>query len=299
MTVAFPYRVPSDAAVQAGAWLLKRGDRFVPAPALIADWDSATELSLTREVALKIETLAAETGLQRDTLKLDVVVQWRVSDSLLTGLGCRHVVTGDTTAVDLGVTLPGRVLGGSLTLSTSLMLHCDVQAPVGPYARLAGSVLWRDAVKRIRLRGSASRLPITKVDFKQLRIDQTAPWFIRIDGDLTSPAMGAIQLLLNTRREDVSSLLEGESGDESAREAVHSALYVAVGRALIERALIDVDLDDDDSFEDEELGAVLLAQVRLRFPGRNLDELRALRHSEPARFNALVEGRYGLFRGSG
>jgi hypothetical protein len=298
MTVALPYKVPDETAVRAGAWLLRRGEAFAPVPPMLPDWDCTTDLTLRREVVVDRDAVADQTGLPAD-VELEVVVQWRVSDSLLSGVAFRRSLTEGSTGVDVEFTLPGRELGGTLTLSTSLLLRSDGPVTDGPIARHAGSVLWRDPVKRIRLAGEASRLPVTKVDFKAHGLDENAPWFVQIVGSPESPAMGAVQLLLNTRRDDVLELLESRTEHEVAARAVRSALYAAVGRALIEHAiaLSDDELTDDAEYDDDALGAVLLAQLRLRFRGRTLSDLRALRENEPARFSALTDGRYGLLDG--
>ena len=45
------------------------------------------------------------------------------------------------------------------------------------------------------------------------------------------------------------------------------------------------------------LALCVLGQVRLRFPGRTLSDLRALRENEPAVFTAMIDGKYGLLEG--
>jgi hypothetical protein len=296
LSIAFPYRTPSNDAVQPGAWLMRRRDDFVPVPPMMPDWDSSTDLTFRREVVVDRLVFAEETGLSSDDLHLELVVQWRVSDSLLTGIAFRAGIGEASTSVNAEFTLQGRLLGGTLQLTSAIMLRDSIDDNAGPTARHAGSILWRDSAKRVRLTGEASRLPITKVDFRNHQIDQSAPWAVRIDGDLENPAMGAIQLLLNVRRDDVIELLESRTEHEIAARAIRSALYVAVGRALLERAILDEDLTDDAEYADDTLGAVLLGQLHLRFPGRTLTDLRALRENEPARFSAWVEGKYGLFK---
>jgi hypothetical protein len=294
VSLAFPYRTPSDEAVQAGAWLLLRNDKYSPVPPLLSEWDCGTDLSFRREIVLDRFAFADETGLAENEMRLELIVQWRVSDSLLTGIAYRAALEAGATSVTADFTLRGRELGGTLQLTTAILLSASQSKRDGPVARHVGSILWR-SVKRVRLTGDASRLPITKVDFKQQGLDEFAPWTVQIVGDVETPAMGAVQLLLNTRRDDVIHLLEGRTEHDDAARAVRSALYVAVGRALLEYAVLDEDLSEDAEYDDDMLGSVLLGQLRLRFPGRSLGELRALRENEPARFSALVDGRYRLF----
>lgn len=293
MTIAFPYRVPSGASVQPGAWLLVRGERPVPVPPLLPDWDCGTNLDFSREIVLDLEHLLAETGLPGEAADLEVVVQWRVSDSLLTGTAFRSRVTAASTSVPVEISLEGRQLGGTLSLITSLLLATNIAGVSGPRAALAGSVLWRDE-KKVRLTGDASRLPIAVVDFRTHRRDPVAPWSVVIEGPLDAPAMGTIQLLLNSRRADIVSLVEG-NGDPAVARAVRSALYVAVGRALVEHALLEDELSDDAQFDDDTLGSVLLGTVSGRFD-RTLDELRTLRAQEPEAFTSLIDGKLGLLQ---
>ncbi len=297
MSVAFPYRVATDVSVRPGPWLLRLADERVPVPPLMLDWDCATDLTFEREVVVDREAFVDQAGLGDPKAPLALIVQWRASDSALTGVVFNEAIT-DRATIAITFTLSGRNLGGTLTLATAILLgDTPTQAGSGPVATHAGSVLWRDSPKKVRLTGEASRLPITVVDFRQHRLDPTAPWAVRVEGPLDGPAMGAIQLLLNSRRQDVIDLVESRDSSDGAPPAVKSALYTAVGRALVEHALCEPDLGDDDAFEDDALGRVLLGQVRLRFPDHSLSDLRTLRANEPEAFSALVDGRFGLFVG--
>jgi hypothetical protein len=279
--------------------LLQIDGRYVPVPALLPAWDCETDLNFAREINVDRATLAREADLVPSEIRLELIVQWRVSDSLLSGVAFRHPIDEESTStVHISFTLDGRSLGATLGLTTLVILRNALPTGGGPSAALAGSVLWRDSTKKVRLTGDASRLPITVVDFLHERRDQSAPWAVHIDGPLEAPAMGAVQLLLNSRRTDVVSLIEGESSDPGLSKVVRSALYVAVGRAMVEHALADDELLDDAEYDDETLGGVLLGLVKSRFGGRTLSDLRNLREQEPGAFSALIDGRFGLFDGA-
>ena len=132
----------------------------------LTSWDYSTDLTFRREVVIDQGVFDDETGLARGDAVLELVIQWRVSTTMLTGIAYRKELTDDSTLIAAEFALNGYDLGGTLLLTTVIMLRDSLIGQNGPVARHAGSLLWRDAVKRVRLTGDASRLPITKVELQ-------------------------------------------------------------------------------------------------------------------------------------
>jgi hypothetical protein len=290
MPDAGPYVVPSPEAISLGAWTMTSPQGEQALPEWLPYWDVSQALRVRRQLEIDLPRIRSEANLADDApLRLSVVFASDFESDLW-----------DTTLrdgsgkvpVDLDVALAGHLLGGTVSLVTSLVLAEPSAPSAGPVAWRRGSILWQD-IKKVRLYGESSQFPLMDVDFAAAQLDPAAPWFVQLGSDLDLPAMGSICLLLNERFPLVLTAARDFAADRPELAAIRSMLYVSVGRVLVETALGHDDLEED--WPEDSLGAVLRAVVRSRF-APSIEELRILRDQDPAVWAAMLDGAFGLLR---
>jgi hypothetical protein len=105
--------------------------------------------------------------------------------------------------------------------------------------------------------------------------------------------MGSLQLLVNAGAYRVVEALTEDDGEREDLAAIRSVVYADVGRQLVEHALTYEELERE--WPEESLGAVLQALIRTRFT-ESVGELRRMRDSDPAGWNAKVSAAFNLLR---
>lgn len=290
-----PYRCPDEGSVRPGPWTLRTGDVRNALPDVIATWDYQATLHLERRIEVDIEKVLEQTGLGEHA-PLALGVLWTANPSALRGAPARVPLRGRSGDVEVVVTasLDGRLLGGTLEIETALFLERALEKSPRPRAWRAGSVLWRDTAK-CRLQGDAPLFPIAVVDFSALGHDPRAPWFVEVGNDLDALALSSVQLLVNTRAEEVVEALENAADPSDHHAAVLSAMYYDTGRTLLESALSREDLQPGRDFEEETLGDVLSGLLVQLFPRYDLTALRRLRGQDPPRWASEVAAALALF----
>jgi hypothetical protein len=286
----YPYSLASDEAVRAGAWTIDLGAGRGAVPEWLENWDLSQELEVERQIEVATDRVLADTGLDRDA-KLALTVTFESAfDDGVTRLPL--AATGGVQHVGLQASVAGRDLAGTVSLVTSLILAEERRRPKVPAPWRRGSVLWRD-VKKVRLHGDASQLPLTEVDFAEAGLDAAAPWFLDLGGDLDLPAMGSILLLLNERFPLVIEAMKDHTSDRPEFGVIRSVVYADVGRLLAEHALAQDDLEQE--WPDDSLGDVLRSLVKSRF-NASIADLRLMRMRDPVSWNAKAGAALGLLR---
>jgi hypothetical protein len=290
MADALPYLVPAEDAVRAGAWTTEIQGSTSGLPEWLPYWDMSQVLRAGRELEIDVDRVYQESRLPR-ACRLGLAVLF-ISD--LEDKACDVILDEPASTANhrLEVEIPGQLLGGTLVLSTSLVLRDAAAAVDGPVARRRGSILWSD-VKKVRLYGDSSQFPISEVDFAECGLDPAAPWYLEIDGDLELPAMGAIQLLLNSRFPLVTSAARHVGSDRPELAVIRSQLFADVGRTLIEFALARD--EPEVEWPEDSLGIVLRSLLRSRFR-EPTNDLQKLRDHDPAVWAARVAASFGLLR---
>jgi hypothetical protein len=290
MADALPYFVPSEDAIRPGAWTTEIRGSTTGLPEWLPYWDMSQVLHAGRELEIDVDRVYRETRLPR-ACRLGLSVAF-ISD--LEDNACDVTLdgSGGTAHPRLEVEIPGQLLGGTLVLSTSLVLQDAATEVEGPVASRRGSILWSD-LKKVRLYGDASQFPVSEVDFAECGLDPAAPWYLEIDGDLELPAMGAIQLLLNSRFPLVCSAARDVGGDRPELAVIRSQLFADIGRTLTEFALARDEPEHD--WPEDSLGIVLRSLLRSRFREPTKD-LQNLRDQDPAAWAARVAASFGLLR---
>lgn len=284
-----PYLVPSEEAVRAGAWTTEIEGSTSGLPDWLPHWDVSQTLRAGRELEIDLDRVYEESRLPNECrLGLSVVFTSDIEDE---ACGVTFEERG-TVHPQLEVEIPGRLLGSTLQLSTALVLRESGTTDAGPVAHRRGSILWSD-IRRVQLYGDSSQFPITEVDFGECGLDAGAPWFLQIDGDLELPAMGAVQLLLNSRFPLVTEAARHVGGDQPELAVVRSQLFADVGRTLVEFALVHD--EPEREWPEDSLGTVLRSLLLSRFR-EPIGDLHKLRDQDPTVWAAKLAASFGLLR---
>ena len=297
MTRAFPFRRPPGDVVTTGPWSRPAADGREPLPEALADWDYGTTLILHRAVTVDGARARTLAGLAENAA-VDLSVQWHASSSALRGRAWRCAVPAvDAFQAAIAFDLPGADLGGSLELTTSLVLRTPAAGSSAAAPRRPGSVLWSDR-HRVLLQGDNTLFPIATADFHDLPYPTGAGWYLHMDEDLEGAALGSILLLVNERHEVVMRALAAAATPSEADRRVLSVLRTDVLRVLVERALTDEDFTDDIDHPAGSLGSLLTHVLRNTFPAMfTLEALRRERRTSPALFSSRIQETTELLAG--
>jgi hypothetical protein len=271
--------------------LVDLGEGMRPLPEMLATWDYATDLALERIIELDLASVRGGAGLKKDD-PLALGVLWS-SDNHLRGAGSVIRLEGDepVTSVTLNFVLEGWDLGETLSLDTALYLPDDLGVTAARTAFRPGSRLWTQR-KKVRLQGSAPRFPLALVDPVRFGFDDHTPWFLEIRGELDTPVLGGLHLLINENNPVVRTAVESPTRTPEA-DPIMSMLGYDVGRTLLEYALEQDDLGAGP-YDEETLGHVLQALLERVFPGELPSQVRNRRKVDPAGFAADVAASLGL-----
>jgi hypothetical protein len=290
MADAPPYPVPSEEAVRAGAWTTEIDGSTSGLPDWLPHWDVSQTLRAGRDLEIDLDRVYEESRLPDECrLGLSFVFTSELEDE---ACGITFEEARGTVHPRLEIEIPGRLLGSTVLLSTALVLRESARADSGPVAYRRGSILWSD-IRRIQLYGDSSQFPITEVDFSECGLDPAAPWFLQIDGDLELPAMGAIQLLLNSRFRLVTEAARHVGTDRPELAVVRSQLFADVGRTLVEFALAHD--EPEREWPEDSLGTVLRSLLMSRFR-EPIGDLHKLRDQDPTIWAAKLAASFALLR---
>jgi hypothetical protein len=288
---------PSSDAVQAEDWLLNRGGAPERLPPIISDWDYNLDLGLSRTVVVDMARVRRECRLPEDSA-ISLAAVWQASGTALRGVvGMVSLETdmGRQRVVVRGIA-PGREAAGVLTLQTQLLLSKPPATPALLVPSLAGSILWQDAAK-LTLEGGASRFPIEVVDFsKLLWAPAGAGWHLAWNShDLYLPLSASLTLYINADHPPVLAAVKG-TRREPHSDAIRSAIYYDVGRALVRGALnSDEFMEDPDGFPEASLGNAVRNLLHLLFPGDRPEALRSTMRERSEFFDSSLQESMRLF----
>ena len=290
----WPYIRPRH-GISAAPWQLRTPDGVEPLPRELPYWDYNTDVPLSRTLIIDVDAVFEQCGLANDG-QVSVVALWRSTGSGLRTLADRQNLGRGwrTSQVELEFTLTGTDVGGTVTLTTQLLLedHGSTLDPAAP--RRPGSVLWSDE-HYLRLQGDAARFPMDLVDFRKEVYPDRAGWHLKIGRELHAAAMGSILLLINSENKPLAQAVARGTDPRPVDRVVLSAMYADVTRAMIEHALRQPDFDDETDYPDESLGQILRALCRRTFPGERIDELRQRYENSPSLFATDVQGGLRIF----
>lgn len=284
-----PYLLPDTAAVSCGPWNMQRDTGTVGLPPVLPDWDYGTDLKLTREVRVDVERLAREAALPAGA-PFWITVEWAATASQTSGRACRSAVhrAHPTT---LSLHLAGELLGGDLELVTRLVLADDVAGQESFVACHVGDVLFEEAA-RVRLQGTAGRLPTYVVDFSEAGFDRDARWHVELPVALDAPANSAVSLYLNSSDGELVKAATNADSPTPFQRRLLDWMETDLAIRIVEAALRPEWCESIPDYIDEPdtIGAAMAALLNVLFPGESPAELAALRDGEPGRFHSRLQG---------
>jgi hypothetical protein len=249
----YPYFVPPSSALLPIRWQIAAGDAWIDLPEWIEGWDADTNLVMRTIVEIDLTVLRAEAELEANAA-LTLNVSWSSSTSRMTGT----VFTSELAAAvtDVHVELPAERIGGMISLLTTVSLRTDNPSASPGIARFAGSVFLRQET-RVALEGDGAMFPVAVVDFAATPFDANSSWKLEATDDLSAPFLGAFQLLVNTRDEELVKAITSNA-TEGRNDLLVDELEARVAALLVELAFDARDeLDLNSSWAQDSVGEVL------------------------------------------
>lgn len=277
-----PYLVAEPSSVIFGGWRLSTDGEWSQLGEFLSDWDYNTDLRLRGELRVDRDAVLSSTGLGGEA-DLRLSASWRSIDGRVGATAfIRDLPLDEVTLIE--VELPGEQLGPEVDLALRLVLGRDLEAGTPGVARLAGSVLWEDVV-RLALVGTAARFPAVVLDFASCGLDPDASWVLELPDDLSTPVLGGLLLLLNSRDEELVAAVSGrtKASDSTARQ-----LREQVAVQLLDHAVAHAEELLRDQWDEESLASTLLTIGR-RIDG-GLSRLSELRESHQTAYRAALVG---------
>lgn len=248
-----PYLTPSDEVVDMQPWSFLQHGESVPLVSPVEGWVTGTDLSLSRGIVVDLQSLRQECRLP-DGCGLELVVSWRSDASKIQRCVYKRLL--DSSRNEVQVTLSGREIGGTVRISTTLVLAEDLAdpAPGSPHRR--GSILVRD-VYSVTLEGEGSMFPMAVVDFASRPYADLASWFVETSTDLEANFSSVFQVMIN---EHDKALIKAIEADKPTREqqALIDDLSSGVMQVVLELAYA---LKADGELKADEYGESTVGQV--------------------------------------
>ncbi|MGB3286384.1 hypothetical protein [Mycolicibacter algericus] len=249
-----PYLVPAEDVVEMQPWLLLDGGESNPLTSPVDYWVSGTDLELSRGLVADLTQLREQCRLSADT-PLGLTVSWRSDASKIQR--CLMSRPLEESRNEIQVTLPGRQIGGTVQISTTIVLLTDVEVPAVGAPHRRGSVLARDVVS-VTLEGEGSMFPMAVVDFTRRTYDDDASWFVETSTDPGANFSSAFQVMINERDAALIKAIEAEKPTRE-QQALIDELGSGVMQVVLELAYAlkaNGELDRD-AYGDGSVGQVL------------------------------------------
>ena len=218
MRVIRPYLVAPTGSVTLGQWRDDRGEEVVDH----ADFLISAPLRFTNLLEVKTQALMTgvfpETGASLDDFAVTVVV---ASDKTKLRIAALRVPLAQVVPLDVAV--EGMLLGGTVTVTTRIILDRAVEGAVAPEPGEAGSILYEHQ-NVVRVEGAGPQMPSTMVSFRENGWPAPAKWTVGhtrpeelSDESFHEPLVEHLQLWINSDEADFNLLFEGENPDFALR----------------------------------------------------------------------------------
>ena len=290
-TIAPFLTAPQDTVI-ARPWMLQ-DPKAEPLPAILSEWDSATDLRLSRTVSLDVAKIWAACGLAVDD-KIGIAAEWISEGTSLRG--CTAVAATECcrdVELRINVYCSGAELGQALVLRTRLVLlpgRGTAESKVAP--RRVTSILWRDEERTV-LEGQGSRFPMETIDFSQLPgAPPDASWhLVWMAGDLELPLTAATRLYLNVCHPAVIEAVTKAEPDK-AEQIIRRVILWDVARRLVIGVLDNAEYSGDTGgYAPGSLGQAVTSLIDVHL-GESPEGLRALRKTRPAVFESVIQAAF-------
>lgn len=162
------------------------------------DWNDQTDLIVSFELEVDSTELTTGCGFSPNSSpEFSVALLWKSTGSGLHGSSTPKPVHGGINS--LNCELPGALLGEELLLKPTIFLaHNPDPRTFRVSATRKSSRIWQTALK-VRLEGSGSQFPVSKVDFRKSGLEPAdALWKLEISESLDAHFSNAVRLYMNT-----------------------------------------------------------------------------------------------------
>lgn len=289
---ARPYLVPPADTVDADPWIDQLGAPLGPS---VNHWDSATNLTFTRDIVVDADRIRDACQLGSDAT-LTITTAWFSTATRLSGHGdpIELATLPGRLAVTAEIHVPAGRVGATLRLRTRLVLRHN-GAPFSPIAPSdPGSILWSDEHTTL-VEGSAGRFPIAITDFGGSGYPTSAAWALHWNPrHLHEPVLGDFQLLINSLHPTVVDAVRTGSADPRSA-AIRSMIEYDIARTIVHSVLLDDEfLADPASYDDGTVGHLAHQILTTVFPGVALRTLADWTRDLPDRIDTRIQETMGL-----
>lgn len=289
--VATAFLRPSDNRVETGPWEILSKGEWSHLGDDIPGWDYATEVTLRRHLTVDVEGIKADCLLP-DCSELELGVDLRSSKTgTKLALARENIVPGQQNYLD--VTFGGSELGGTLQLSTRILLMDPGKPENRLTPKLRGTILWQDQFST-RLEGSGSLFPIEMIDFESAGLPEESAWYLEWDSsNLNAATMGCLRLFVNKNHQTAVSAFTGSS---DSRELILSMAKYDALRTLIDSGLEHPDFDPHADYLPGTVGDTIRTALRLPFSAQAVGSIRGLRDQDPSEYMARIQSSIRFLR---
>lgn len=280
-----PYLVPDHGTVTMQPWSVAVDGETVLLGGVVDNWVSGTELRISRGVVVDGDAIREQCNLPSDAV-LGLVVTWMSDSSKIRRRAFSSVV--DAPHKEILVSLPGAEVGGTVRITTSVILAEDVGSPMAGAPHRRGSILHTDVVSVV-LEGEGSMFPMAVVDF-DLRpsCDSRASWHVEMSAVMDANFSSMFQVLVNEKDKALIKAIEAEKPTKE-QHSLLDQLSSGVMEAVLELAYVmkaQGELGTGD-FEEGTVGSVLYGLVEQT---GNLDLSEMSDPSQIGRRRSLFQG---------
>ncbi len=295
-----PFLVPPANAVVCQPWMMKE-PRQEGLASVFPEWDSATDLKLSRSMHLDTQRIWTSCCLATDD-RIAVAAEWTSEGTSLRGMSAVEAVGyGDGGDLTVALQAPGAELGQALLLKTRLVLlpgKGKAESRLAP--RLPGSILWQDEF-RVALEGEGSRFPMETIDFEHLNgVPRGASWHLSwMPHEPELPLSAALRLYLNSRREQVIRAVVAPLPSE-AQQRVRRVILWDVGRRMVKGMLENPEFKGNKGgYAPGSLGQAATSLIEVHLHGETIEGLRALQKAQPDLFETFLQSAFDPLQENG
>lgn len=267
--ISAPYVLPREECVEMSPWSVQWNGSVAPLGSVLDGWASGDDVTISRIVRLDLDEIRMECGISADAT-LGLSVSW-ISDS--TKIRQRIYLNRSlSNRNEIEVVLPGDRIGGTVEISTSLIVVASPVMKEKWIAQLPGSILAKD-VNKVTLEGEGSMFPMAVVDFDGRVYDSSASWFVETSTDLEANFSATFQVMVNEKDKALVRAIE-ESKPSKDQICILDNMQSGVMQVVLELAYTLKHRGDllDFEYGDGTVGETLWNLIE-QTGNRNLDDM--------------------------
>lgn len=289
---AFPFLSLPDEAVTLGRWMIgQTGGPLPPMKPIFDEWDYAADIEFRGSISIDRRVAAEMLAIPDEELKLAIVLKIGTGRGrfprIVERVSSQFVDAETDQPVELHAIVPGNTLSGRLHVRIDVLLATPAENASILSPTRTGSRLWTDEFSVELEDGGDNRFPIEVVSFTETFPNHrhvTAPWYLSWKpGGLSADFGGSIRLYVNSDHEELAERVV--SGDTLTLQAILGDVMVQMVGAALDAEDVAEQLN---KCEEGSVGAQIAGWLDLAFPGRELSEVRSIRHSLPGHFHASI-----------